>query len=291
MRRLPSLNGLKAFEAAARTGSFSEAATELGVSPAAISRLVRLLEERLGVTFFERAANSLTLTAAGFAYQRGLTPLFDAIATLTEQVTAPPRPAALVVGVGPTFAVRWLIPRLGDFRAREPGVDVHITMGGAAADFADDWTCGVKLGDGHWPGLVAEPLFRAELTPVCTPAMAERLRASGDLDPGALLRVSHSPDDWPIWLRAAGLAEVRAQGPQLGFYGQAIQAAIDGVGIAMGITPYIDDDLAAGRLVAPFETRVPKDVQWYLIYPAQRLGEREFEAFRDWIVAAAQPGS
>lgn len=288
MRKLPSLNGLKAFEAAARTGSFTEAAAELSVSPAAVSRLVRLLEERLGVTFFERGANRLAPTAAGLAYQKGLTPLFDGIAALTAQVTAAPRASALTVGIGPTFAVRWLIPRLGDFRAQEPGVDVRITMGGAAADFADDWTCGVKLGDGHWPGLVAEPLFKAELTPVCAPAMAEKLRASGRLDPGALLRVSHSPDDWRDWLKAAGREEVRAQGPQLGFYGQAIQAALDGVGVAMGITPYIDDDLAAGRLVAPFDTRVPKKVQWYLIYPESRRGAREFEAFRSWIVAAAK---
>jgi LysR family glycine cleavage system transcriptional activator len=291
MRRLPSLNGLKAFEAAARTGSFAEAAAELNVSPAAISRLVRLLEERLGVCFFERAANRLTLTAAGRAYQRGLTPLFDGIASLTAQVTSAPRSSALTVGIGPTFAVRWLIPRLNDFRAREPGIEVRITTGGAAADFADDWTCGVKLGDGHWPGLAAEPLFKAELTPVCTPALAEKLRATDVLDPGALLRVSHSPDDWPLWLKAAGRTDVRALGPQLGFYGQAIQAAMDGVGIAMGITPYIDDDLAAGRLVAPFATRAPKGVQWYLIYRAERRGEREFEAFRNWIVAASRERS
>jgi len=288
MRKLPSLNGLKAFEAAARTGSFAEAAGELNVSPAAISRLVRLLEERLGVSLFERGANRLMLTEKGRAYQRGLTPLFDGISSLTAQVTSAPRASALTVGIGPTFAVRWLIPRLGEFRAREPGVDVRITMGGAAADFADDWTCGVKLGAGHWPGLVAEPLFKAELTPVCAPALARKLKSPDDLDANAMLRVSHSPGDWPLWLAAAGRADLRPQGPELGFYGQAMQAAADGVGVALGVTPYIDDDLAAGRLVAPFDLRTPKNVEWYLIYQAARRGEREFEAFRDWIIAAAQ---
>ena len=111
-RRLPSLNGLKAFEAAARHGSFASAAAELNVSPAAISRLVHLLEERLRITLFERSANRLALTAAGRAYQAGLTPLFDAIANLTAQVTSGASARVLTIGVGPTFATRWLIPRL-----------------------------------------------------------------------------------------------------------------------------------------------------------------------------------
>lgn len=287
MRRLPPLNGVKAFEAAARTGSFALAAAELNVSPAAVSRLVRLLEERLGVTFFERGANRLALTAAGRAYQRGLTPLLDGIASLTEQATAAPRRSILTIGIGPTFAVRWLIPRLGDFRALQPGVDVRITMGGAAADFAEDWTCGVKLGDGRWPGLIAEPLFTADLLPVCAPRLAAALRAPADLDPASLLRVGHSPGDWPAWLAQAGLPALRPRGPEFGFYGQAIQAAVDGMGVAMGIRPYIDDDLAAGRLAAPFPTSVRKDVQWYLIYREARRGEEVFQAFRQWIMAAA----
>ena len=287
MRILPSLNGLKAFESAARTGSFVLAAEELNVSPAAISRLVRLLEERLGIIFFERGANRLTLTPAGRRYQLGLTPLLDGIASLTQQMIAAPKPGVLTVGVGPTFAVRWLIPRLGQFRNEQPNVDVRITMGGAAADFAEDWTCGVKLGDGNWPGLVAEPLFEADILPVCAPVLAKRLRKTSDLKSDHLLRVTHSPQDWPRWLKAAGVKDASAQGPEFGFYGQALQAAVDGVGIAMGIRPYIDDDLAAGRLVAPFKKSVPKGLRWYLIYRETRRGEEEFDAFRDWIMQAA----
>jgi LysR family glycine cleavage system transcriptional activator len=181
LRRLLFLNGIKAFEAAARGGSFAAAGSELNVSPAAISRMVHLLEERLGVALFERKANRLQLTAAGRAYQTGLTPIFDALASLTAQVTAPGALRVLTIGVGPTFAMRWLIPRLADFQKQEPAIEVRITTGGMAAPFGDDWSCGVKLGDGDWPGLIAEPLFAADLLPVCAPKFANALKRPADL--------------------------------------------------------------------------------------------------------------
>ena len=134
LRRLLFLNGIKAFEAAARSGSFAAAGAELNVSAAAVSRMVHLLEERLGVALFERKANRLALTAAGRAYQSGLTPIFDALASLTAQVTAPASVRVLTIGVGPTFAMRWLIPRLADFRkagARHRGAHHHRRRGGA----------------------------------------------------------------------------------------------------------------------------------------------------------------
>ena len=181
MRRLLFLNGIKAFEAAARSGSFAAAGAELNVSAAAVSRMVHLLEQRLGVALFERKANRLVTTAAGRAYQSGLTPIFDALASLTAQVTAPSGVRVLTIGVGPTFAMKWLIPRLADFRKEEPDIDVRITTGGAAAPFGDDWSCGIKLGDGEWPGLIAEPLFAADLLPVCAPRLASQLKRPGDL--------------------------------------------------------------------------------------------------------------
>jgi LysR family glycine cleavage system transcriptional activator len=287
MRRLLFLNGIKAFEAAARTGSFAGAGSELNVSAAAVSRMVHLLEQRLGVALFERKANRLAPTAAGRAYQSGLTPIFDALASLTAQVTAPSGVRVLTIGVGPTFAMRWLIPRLADFRKEEPDIEVRITTGGAAAPFGDDWSCGIKLGDGEWPGLVAEPLFAADLLPVCAPRLAQQLKRPGDLRGPSLLRVAHSPDDWPSWLKASGAARVTARGPEFQFYGQALQAAVDGLGIAMGIRPYIDDDLAAGRLVAPFALTVPKGMRWYLVYRSFQTGQRDFAAFRRWIMRSA----
>jgi len=198
----------------------------------------------------------------------------------------------LTIGVGPTFAMRWLIPHLADFRKQEPNIEVRITTGGVAAPFADDWSCGVTLGDGNWPGLVAEPLFAADLLPVCAPKLAAALKRASDLKGPSLLRVAHSPDDWPLWLKAAGAVRISARGTEFQYYGQALQAASDGLGIAMGIRPYIDDDLAAGRLVAPFALSVPKGMRWYLVYRSYRTEQRDFAAFRRWIVrAAAEPAA
>ena len=287
MRRLLFLNGIRAFEAAARSGSFAGAGAELNVSAAAVSRMVHLLEQRLGVALFERKSNRLAMTPAGRAYQGGLTPIFDALASLTAQVTAPASVRVLTIGVGPTFAMRWLIPRLADFQKEAPDIEVRITTGGAAAPFGDDWSCGIKLGDGDWPDLVAEPLFSADLLPVCAPRLAAQLKRPSDLRGPNLLRVAHASEDWPLWLKAAGVARVSARGPEFEFYGQAQQAAADGLGVAMGIRPYIDDDLAAGRLIAPFEHSVPKGMRWYLVYRSFRTEQRDFAAFRRWIIRAA----
>src|SRR3984893_4703559 len=204
VRRLLFLNGIKAFEAAARGGSFAAAGAELNVSPAAISRMVHLLEDRLGVALFERKANKLALTQAGRTYQSGLTPILDALASLTAQVTAPANPRVLTIGVGPTFAMRWLIPRLAGFSRQEPAIEVRFTTGGVAVPFGDDWSCGIKLGDGDWPGLVAEALFAADLLPVCAPRLAAQRKRPAALRGPGLLRVAHSPDDWPSWLKTAG---------------------------------------------------------------------------------------
>jgi LysR family glycine cleavage system transcriptional activator len=288
MRQLPFMNGIKAFEAAARSGSFAKAAAELHVTPAAVSRMVHLLEERLAVTLFERKANRLEPTAAGRAYQAGLTQLFDQLAALTRQVTALAAPRTLTVGVGPTFAIRWLIPRLGDFQKHAPEIDVRFATGGEALPFSDDWTCGVKLGDGAWPGLEATPLFEADLTPICAPALAKKLKRLDDLRSMTLLRVTHAPDDWPRWFKAASLAGIQPKGPKFDYYGHAQQAAADGIGVAIGVRPYIDDDLAAGRLVTPFPQSVPKGARWYLVYRAAREAEPAFVAFRDWITKAAK---
>jgi LysR family transcriptional regulator, glycine cleavage system transcriptional activator len=288
MRKIPYLNGVRAFEASARGGSFAAAAKELNVTPAAVSRMVRLLEQRLGVGLFVREANRLALTPAGRSYQAGLTQIFDALANLTDQVRTLATSPVLTVGVGPTFAIRWLIPRLADFAKVAPEIDVRITTGGVAAPFSDDWTCGIKLGTGDWPGLVAQALFAADLTPVCAPQVAARIKTPAALNAETLLRVSHADEDWPRWLEAAGVPKLAAKGPVFEYYGHALQAASDGVGVALGIRPYIDDDLAAGRLVAPFALSVPKGEQWYLVFREFRREEPAFRAFSQWITKAAR---
>ncbi len=198
VRRLPSLNGVKAFEAAARTGGF-----------AAISRLVRLLEQRLGTDLFARHANRLALTAAGEPYRVGLTPLLDGLAGLTEQVVAMGQRNVVTIGVGPTFAIRWLIPRLADLQRREPELEVRIATGRR----------------------------RCARRRSCVSRMRPTIGRTGSRRGGRPIRIG---------------------GPEFAYDGQALQAAIDGLGVAMGIRPYIDDGIAAERLIAPFAVTAPK---------------------------------
>lgn len=288
MRRLPSLNGLRAFEAAARLGSFAAAGGELAVTQAAVSRMVRLLEARLGFPLFERHANRLALTWQGKALLPGLSSAFDAIASLAAQVAGMSAVPVLTVGVGPSFAIRWLIPRLASFQARHPDIEVRIATGGAINPIRDDWTCGIALGDGTFPGYEAEALFSADLFPVCSPAIARRIRAPADLKSQTLLQVAHAPEDWPLWLRAAG-SKLRPEkrSPKFDTYALALQAAVDGLGVAIGLRPYVADDVAAGRLVAPFALTVPKGKAWYLIAPAARRDDPAFQAFRTWLTGQA----
>jgi LysR family glycine cleavage system transcriptional activator/LysR family transcriptional regulator of beta-lactamase len=286
VRRLPSLNGLRAFEAAARRGSFAAAGEDLHVTQAAVSRMVRLLEARMGFTLFERHANRLELTWQGKALLPGLTAAFDSIANLTAQVASLSAVPVLTVGVGPSFAMRWLIPRLGDFQSAHPDIEVRIATGGAINPIGADWTCGIVLGDGRWPGFDAQLLFSADLFPVCAPAIACRLASPGDLRKETLLQVAHSLEDWPLWLQAARLKlRPEKRGPRFDTYALALQAAVDGLGVAIGLRPYVADDLAARRLVAPFALAVPKDKAWYLIWPPARGDDPSFVAFRAWLTA------
>jgi LysR family glycine cleavage system transcriptional activator/LysR family transcriptional regulator of beta-lactamase len=287
MRRLPSLNGLRAFEATARHGSFVGAAQELNVTQAAVSRMVRLLEARLGFSLFERLPNGLVPTAQATALQPQLTAAFDQIASSVEQVAAMRTEPVLTVGVGPSFAVRWMIPRLATFYRQHPKIEVRIATGGTINPFKDDWTCGILLGSGDWPGLEAVPLFSADLYPVCTAAIAKRLRKPSDLAKERLLQVEHSPEDWPLWLAAAKTKLPRsAFGTSFGNYSMVLQAVLDGVGVAMALSPYVDDDVAMGRLVEPFALRVPKGRAWYLVYRKFREGDLGLIAFRDWLKAS-----
>jgi LysR family glycine cleavage system transcriptional activator/LysR family transcriptional regulator of beta-lactamase len=249
---------------------------------------LRTLESRLGFRVFARHANRLTLTAQGQALYPGLTSLFDGIASLVAQVTTMSGGPVLTVGVGPSFAMRWLIPRLADFQQRHPEVEVRIATGGAINPIRDDWTCGILLGDGRWPGYETAALFSADLFPVCAPALAAKLRTPGDLRRHVLLEVAHAPDDWPLWLAAAGLRwRPERRSTRFDTYALALQAAVDGLGVAMGLRPYVADDLVAGRLVAPFERTVPAGKAWYLLWSPARRDDPALRAFRDWL--GAQP--
>src|SRR5271154_1967208 len=198
-RHLPSLNGLRAFEAAGRHRSFTAAGQELNVTQVAVSRMVRLLEERLGFALFRRHANALELTIQGQAFLSGLTDSFDSIARLTEQVAAMRGGPVLTVGVEQSLAVNWLIPRLTSFYRSHPDIEVRMATGGATRPVRDDWTCTIRRDTAAWPGYVAESLFPSALVPVCIPALATGLRHPSDLLGATLIFATHLPNEWQCW--------------------------------------------------------------------------------------------
>lgn len=288
-RQLPSLNGLRAFEAAGRHCGFRAAALELNVTQTAVSHIVRLLEERLGYALFRRKPNRLELTAQGQALLAGLTDSFDTIARLTDQVAAMRAGPVLTVGVGPTLAVSWLIPRLTNFYRDHPDVEVRMATGGATRPVRDDWTCTIRRDTAAWPGYVAEILFPSTLVPICTPAVASGLQSLNDLQSSTLIRVSHMANDWPCWFEAARLSlPVRRTGEVLfESNAMAMQAALDGVGIALAQLPYVSDALVAGRLVAPFPIIAHKKETWFLEYRPVRRDDPALQSFRDWLHSEA----
>lgn len=289
-RQLPSLNGLRAFEAAGRLGSFKTAAQELSVTQTAVSHMVRLLEQRLGYPLFRRKPNRLELTAQGQAFLSGLTDVFDAIARLAEQVAAMRAGPVLTVGIGPALAVNWLIPRLTSFYRTYSEVEVRMATGGATRPVRDDWTCTIRRDTGAWPGYIAERLFSSTLVPVCTPVLAKRLRRLSDFRSVTLLVVSHLQDQWSCWFKAAGMQAPVHPSSEVMFESNAMamQAVFDGVGIAIAQFPYVSDALRAGRLVAPFPIIAPTNEAWFLQYRAIRQEEPALLAFRSWLLAEAE---
>jgi LysR family glycine cleavage system transcriptional activator/LysR family transcriptional regulator of beta-lactamase len=287
-RSFPPLNALRAFEASARHVSFTAAATELGVSQAAVSRFVRILEENLGVKLFDRQRNRLELTEVGAALAPELGASFARIEQLMlETKKRGQKTNVLTVGIGPTLAARWLIPRLGRFASCYPHIEIRIATGGAVAPFNEEWTCAVRLGQDPWPGFIADRLFSMDLVLVCSPDVARRLRRPADLANISLLRVRHAPNDWSRWWLAASLpAETFAKltpGPIFDYYGLAVQAATDGLGAVLAMSAYVEADLAAGRLIAPFPLSIPKIEAWYLIRRPTREHDPSLQVFKNWL--------
>ena len=290
-RRPVFFNGLRAFEAAARCGSFTAAAKELHVTQAAISQQVRLLEDRLGFPLFRRHANGLELTDQARAFQPGLTDAFDAIERLTEQVAAMRGGPVLTVGVAPAFALHWLIPRLAEFNRKQPEVEVRMATGGARVPLRDDWTCSVRRGERNsWPGYQAEELFPVPLVPVCTSDIAKRLRCPADLRNATLIVVAHLRAQWTWWFEAAGLSAAVKPADEVVFESSplAIRAVLDGIGVAVAQLPYVSDALAAGRLVSPFPIVPRRYESWYLVYRPARKDDAALVACRDWLRGEAE---
>ncbi len=289
-RTLPPLNGLRAFEAAARHMSFTDAAEELSVTQAAISHQVRGLEQRLGLKLFVRRNRSLLLSEAGQAYLPSVRAAFDQLNEATEKLLQKDKGGNLTVTTTSSFAVKWLVPRLGGFQRSHPEIDVRVSTGTSLVDFSrEDVDIGIRYGRGQWPNLMAERLVSEDVMPVCAPSLVKGPNGLGkpaDLKRFTLLHIGSFPDDWQVWLTAAGVKGVDAsRGVSFDFALAAYQAAMDGLGVALGRNPLVEPDLKAGRLVIPFEFKRSSDFAYYLVYPPEAIRRRKIKAFRDWIVS------
>lgn len=255
MRRfLPSLNALRAFEAAARLGSFKAAADELGVTHGAISQQVRHLEDWLRAPLFERRNRRITLTPAARAYLSEVGPAFDRVAAATAQYGHNDG-AVLRVNAPATFALRWLIPRLASFRKQNPAIKVRLETSNQALEALPDvYDVVVRGGPDTFYGYSTRPFLSEQRLPVCSPSLLDRapLRTFQDLRRHTLLHTLSTPRLWDDWLSEAGIAGLEtAAALTLDHFYLTLQAALDGIGVAIGPTALIADDLAHERLVTP----------------------------------------
>ena len=311
LRSLPSLNALRAFEAVARHRSFAQAADELHVTPGAVSHQIAALEETLGIALFRRDARSVTPTDAAEACLPQLTQGFVALREALRLLQADVQQQTLTVSVAPAFATRWLLPRLPHFTAAHPAIELRVSTGlglidvlrtdasaslGETSDHGASADLAIRFGRGSYPGCRADKLFDVSVTPVCSPRLmpgASPLRTPGDLRHQLLLHddtVYFDDDrpDWQVWLAAAGADDVGAsRGPHFSHTGLALDAAIDGLGVALGISLLTTTDIAAGRLVAPFALELPSHASYYLVCPEASASRTEIAAFRDWLLDEA----
>jgi LysR family glycine cleavage system transcriptional activator len=293
-RHLPPLNAVRAFEAAARHASFKEAAAELGVTHGAISRQVHLLEEWLaGPPLFQRLNRGVGLTPAGGALLAEFAPALDRIATAVRRHTE--RPGGVVttvlrVNALATFSLRWLLPRLTRFRSEHPAIEVQLTTANDPVDaLPEAYDVIIRGGPDTYHGFVSRPVLSERRLPVCSPALASHLTTVTDLERQTLLHVTSMPRLWHDWLTAAGHTGLRPVATlTLDHFYLAIQAATDGLGVAMGPTALVADDLTAGRLVTPFPD-VSLPARTYFAYLPQRgLADPATTVFCDWLTRQAE---
>lgn len=292
-RRLPPLTTLPAFDAAARHLSFTKAAAELNLTHGAISRAVHNLEERLGSLLFERGTRSVQLTPAGAAYAAEVGMALDRIAAATTAATASRSAGVLNVSTSDGFAGRWLVPRLHRFHRANPDIDVRLSTSGAFADFIRDGIdIAIRFGAGGYEGVVSEFLSEEDVSPVCSPELLEGahpLRVPEDLRHHRLIH-DNFRIGWSTWLEAAGVADVNADaGVRFDSAAYAVEAAIHGEGVLLGRSALVSADIAAGRLVRPFDLALKSRWSYHVVYPDGALRQRKVRTFRDWLFAEMKP--
>lgn len=297
-RRLPPLNSLRVFEAVARHLSITKAADELSVTPAAVSHQVKTLEDHLGVPLFHRVNRNLLLTDAGQACLPGIREGFERLSGAIQEIDNLGEAGILSVSVAPSFAAKWLVPRLDSFAVQHPDIDVRVSASMQLMDFErDNVDLAIRYGAGRYPNLQVERLLKEEVFPVCSPKLLEGdepLSSPEGLRHHTLLHDDSPEDDiscptWPMWLKAAGIAEVDgSRGPRFNQSSLVIEAAVLGRGVAMAKARLAAADLAEGRLVKPFEGSLPVDFAYYIVCPDSKLKLRKVRVFRDWLREQAE---
>ncbi|MDA0998687.1 MAG: transcriptional regulator GcvA [Proteobacteria bacterium] len=290
-RRLPPLNGLRAFEAAARHLSFTRAAEELHVTQAAISHQIKSLEAQLGLMLFQRRNRRLILTEPGQTLLPAFTGAFDALETAIQSVQRRDRAGILTVATMDSIAAVWLLPRLVDFRTKHPEIDIRLATSDTNVDYDRlGIDIGIRYGRGGWEGLRVERMMQEDVFPVCAPALLESgppLRVPDDLRRHTLIH-EDLIEDWPMWLAAAGVTGIN---PDRGFgfvHGNhVLQAALAGVGIALGRGVLVADALEQGTLIKPFDLALPASYAYYVVSTAAAADRPKVRAFREWAMTQA----
>jgi len=296
-RRLPPLNALRAFEAAARHMNFSRAADELSVTPGAVSQQIQNLEDYIGAALFRRTPRGLLLTDAAQTALPALRDAFDKLAEASSLLTAAVDGRRVTVSAAPSFAAKWLVPRLGRFETKRPEVDVWLTAGMELVDFtAGEVDVAIRYGAGHYAGLEVARLMSETVMPVCSPGLlAEKpLNSLEDLAAHTLLH-DGSPDaddscpDWVMWLAARGVRGVDgARGPRFNQSSLVIEAAMNGRGVALAKRALAQADLDAGRLVTPFDISTAVDFAYYVVHPKAKGRLPQVKAFVGWLREEAE---
>ncbi|MBR9870413.1 MAG: LysR family transcriptional regulator [Gammaproteobacteria bacterium] len=298
-KRLPPLNWLRTFEAAARHLNLTQAAAELNLTQAAISQHVKGLESQLGTELFRRLPRGLELTDAGKAYLPVVHECIRRLATATNEIFGQGKTRLLTVRTNLVFFTAWIAPRFGRFREKHPDVGVRFTSNIWLDNSAHDSDMEVRYGKGDWPGFDADRLSWDELFPVCSPQVASAL---GDINSGGLdalenlskqtlLHVIGYEEGWGHWLDEAGLSNVQFSGEiQFDTLITAMKVAEHGDGIALGRTCLVEESMEKGTLVAPFAQKVPTAEAFYLVRPANKYLHPHAEIFRSWLLEEAGKG-
>ncbi|OIQ26010.1 transcriptional regulator GcvA [uncultured Vibrio sp.] len=291
-RRLPPLNSLKVFEAAARHLSFTRAAEELFVTQAAVSHQIKSLEEFLSLKLFRRRNRSLLLTEEGQSYFLDIKDIFSSLAEATDKVLERSEKGALTISLQPSFAIQWLVPRLADFNLQQPDIDVRIkAVDMDDGSLTDDVDVAIYYGRGNWPGLRADKLYQEYLVPLCSPALllgSKPLETLDDLKRHTLLHDT-SRKDWKQFTKQYGLEGVNVNhGPIFSHSTMVLQGAAHGQGIALGNNVLAQPELEAGRLIAPFDEKFVTKNAFYVVCHDKQADMGRIATFRDWMLAKAQ---